>query len=247
MNFDFHQQYKDYSNIDLLKIAKRPGDYQPAAVEAATQLLDQRQITPGEIQFVDQYLQDIENSIKNKKDKIDAFKNKATDFLQPVLRPNEEIEPNKWVNILILVIGIQYTWSLFETAKGLIRFLQCEYCRSDIFIYAEILTLLYVPIIFLLLFKRKRWGWILLFADNLFSIIERVSESYLFFKHQGILHEETTYFLFPILIRILFAFFLWRQAISDHFNVTSEIKRKTAIITTIGSLLFIFITYLLFG
>ena len=53
MNFDFYQLYKDYSNIELLKIVKRPTEYQPTAVAVATQILNERQLTTEEIQLVD--------------------------------------------------------------------------------------------------------------------------------------------------------------------------------------------------
>lgn len=247
MNLDFYRLYKDYTNTDLLKIVKRPADYQPAAVEVATQILKERQITPEEIQFVDQYFQDIESSKRAKKEKLDSLRNKATDFLEPVLHPNEKVEPNKWVNILLLVISIQYAWTLFTSIKGLINFFQCTYCTLDITYFAAILTLLYVPLIFFLLFKKRRWGWILLFADNLFSLISRASQSYIFFKYQSIHQGDTTSFLLPIMIKLAFVFFLWRDTISSYFGVTLETKKKTALITTGGTLLFILIMNLIFG
>src|SRR3954464_10304228 len=101
MNFDFYEQYKDYSSTELLKIVKRPADFQPQAVAVAIQILSERQVTSEEIQLVDQYYQDIESSAKANKEKFDALKGKATDFFEPVLYPSEKVEPNKWVNILL--------------------------------------------------------------------------------------------------------------------------------------------------
>jgi hypothetical protein len=247
MNFDFYQLYKDYSNTELLKIVKRPAEYQPAAVAVATQILTERQVITEEIQLVDQHFHDIDNAKKAKKEKIDALKGKATDFFEPVLHPRENVEPNKWVNILLFVIAIQYAWSLFGTLRRLIGFVQCDYCSLDITFFAELLTLLYVPLIFFLLFKRRRWGWILLFADNLFSLISRVSQSYIFFKYQSIHHGDTTSFLLPIFIKAAFVFFLWRDPIANHFGIVHETKKKTALVTTAGTLLFILIMYLMFG
>jgi len=247
MNIDFYQLYKDYTNTELLKIVKRPAEYQPAAVAVATQILNERQVTTDEIQFVDQYFLDIDNNTKVKKEKIDTLKGRATDFFEPVLHPSEKVEPNKWVNILLFVIAIQYAWSLFGTARRLIGFLQCDDCSLDITFFAEFLTLIYVPLIFFLLFKRRRWGWILLFADNLFSLILRVSQSYIFFKYQSIHHGDTTSFLLPILIKAAFIFFLWLDPIANHFGIAQETKKETALITIIGTLLFIFVMYLMFG
>lgn len=246
MGFDFYQQFKSYSTIELLKIIKRPSDYQPDAVAIATEILSQRQITPDEILFVDNYYLDIENDRKADKEKIEAYKNKATDFLQPILHPTEKIEPYKWLNIFLLVIAVQYAWDLFKTAKRLIVFLQCEYCRLDTIFWITQLTLIYVPVIFYLLYKRKRWGWILLFADNLFTLLSGISQSYIFFKYQSIHHGDTTSFLFPIFIRAAFALFLWRDSIATHFGVSNDTKKKTAIITTIITLFLILLLNILF-
>jgi hypothetical protein len=247
MDFNFHQQYKDYSNIDLLKIVRQPANYQLAAVAAAEDLLRERQVSSEEISAVDQYFLDMENSEKDKKEKVSALKNKVTDLLEPVLQPGEEVKPNKWLNVLLVTIAFQYAWTLFSTAAGLIPFFQCTYCSFDFTILFSLLTLIYVPIIFYLLFKRKRWGWILLFADNLFVSISKISQSYIFFKYQSVHHGNTTSFLLPILIRAAFATFLWRGSIANHFGVTGNTKKKTALITTAGTLLFILTVYLLFG
>lgn len=245
MNFDFYQLYKDYSNADLLKIVKQPGDYQTSAITAATQILKERQVTAEEIQFIDDYFHDIESSARIKKEKIETIKTKAADFFEPVLHPSEKVEPNKWVNMLLLVIAIQYAWTLFKTAKELINFLHCNYCSLDIIFFAELLTLLYVPLIFFLLLKRRRWGWILLFADNLFSLISGASQSYIFFKYQSVHYGDTTSFLLQIIIKTAFVFFLWRDTISNYFSVTLETKKKTAFITIGGTLLFILIINLM--
>jgi zinc transporter ZupT len=97
-----------------------------------------------------------------------------------------------------------------------------------------------VPVIFFLLFKRRRWGWILLFADNLFSFITGIIGSYFFFKFQSIHHTSIISFLLPILIKGAFLFFLWQNSIADFFGVNYETKKKTFAIVTIGTLLFIF-------
>jgi len=119
MNFDFYQQFKDFSNTDLLKIVKRPSDFQPEAVVVATKILEERHVTAQEIDFVDQHFEVIDNSAKAKKEKIGAFKKHATDFFEPISHPGENVEPKKWVNIFLLVISLEYAWILFNTAKRL--------------------------------------------------------------------------------------------------------------------------------
>lgn len=244
MNFDFNQQFKDYSTVDLLKIVKRPGEYQPTAVAAAERLLQERQVTPHEQQLVEQYFQDIDRFLQVKKEKADALKTKATDFFEPLLQPSEKVQPSKWVNILLLIIGVQYAWTLFQTVKRLINFFECFTCSFDITLFAETLTLFYIPLIFIFLFKRHRWGWILLFADNLLSLLSRLSQSYLFFEYQDIHGGDTLTFLLPILIKAAFVLFLWRSSIAGYFKITDAIKKKTAIVTAMGTLAFIVVIYL---
>jgi hypothetical protein len=77
MDFDFHRLYKDYSNIELLKIVKRPEGYQPAAVIVATQILNERQVTDDEIQFVDQYFCHLNNAAEVQKERMDALRRKV--------------------------------------------------------------------------------------------------------------------------------------------------------------------------
>ena len=165
MNFNFHEQFKDYSNIDLLKIVRQPANYQVTAVTVAEEILNTRQVSAEEISVVDQYLLDIENSEKDKKEKINALKSKVTDFLEPVLEPSAKTEPIKWLNILLLLTGIYYAWTFYNAVRGLIRFLKCTFCEFDIAIIFGLLTAIYVPFMFYFLLKRRRWGWILLFAD----------------------------------------------------------------------------------
>jgi len=260
MNFDFYDIYKDYSNIDLLKIVMRPTEYQVAAVDAATQILSAREVTQSELEQVDNYFDEIDTETKRKTDKINLYKEKTADFFESVLKPTSEVKPEKWLNILLLVIGLQYLWTLYINLSDLVRFVKfvidcksygfdnstetvsywtCFSSRVDPIVFFQIVTLIYVPIIFYLLFKRKRWGWILLFADTLFGLISLISQSYIFFKYQQYYQSDTVSFFTRIIIKGLFAFFLWRNYISDFFNVTMEIKKKTAIVTTLIALLFI--------
>jgi len=260
MNFNFHDTYKDYSNVDLLKIVRKPTEYQVAAVEAATQILHAREITQSDLEQVNIYFHETDTETKRKTGKINSYKEKAAGLFEPVLNPTAEVKPQKWLNILLLAIGLQYLWALYINISDFVKFIKyvidckaygfdnktatvsywaCFSSQFNPFIFFQILTLIYVPIIFYLLFKRKRWGWILLFADNLFGLIATVSQSYIFFKYQQYHHGGTVSFFTQILIKGLFALFLWRTYISDFFNVSKETKKKTAIATTIITLLLI--------
>lgn len=246
MDFNFYEQYKTYSNIDLLKIIKRPNEYQQAAVTIAIQILNERVVTPEEIEQADQYYQGIENDVKAKNEKIDGYKNKATGFFEPVLQPSEKVEPDKWLNILLFFTALQYGWLLFNAAKRLIRFWHVPGHGLDMYFFLDVLDFLYIPVMFFLLYKRKRWGWILLFAGNLMVFLSGLSQSYIFFKYQFIHHGNTSSFLFPIIVSTIFIIFLWQKNITNYFNVTNKVKKITAAIVTTMSIILILIPFVIY-
>jgi hypothetical protein len=239
MSLDFNKIYKDYSNAELLKILKRPTEYQPAAITAATQILEKRHVTSDDHQIVDDYFNDIDNNKKVRKEKTEDLRDKTLDLLEPVLKPSPEIEANKWVNILLLLLAIQYLWTIVVAVIQVVNYTQCYDCSMDISFWAKASAIVYVPFIFFLLLKRRRWGWILLFADNLFSVIARLSQAYIFFKYQSVHQGDTASFLLPLFIRSAFLYFLWREPIAEHFRIDEKTKMKTAKITTIITLLYI--------
>src|SRR5689334_486868 len=117
MNFDFHTQYKRYSNIELLKIVKHPDGYQQEAITAATQILDARQVTEEEIRFVEHYYNQLEKGLKAEKEKIESYKDDLTRILDPILTPTEKVDPVKWFYLLLSVMALQYGWTFFTIVK----------------------------------------------------------------------------------------------------------------------------------
>jgi hypothetical protein len=243
MDFNFNEKYISYSNVELLKILREPSKYQDAAIDTAEQILKSREVTENDIEEVDIYFGKPDISKIKENEKLDIIKTNVTDFLQDILEPTNEVKPSKWLKVILLSISIQYVYTFYVTIKSFIFFINCDYCRFDGSVILQFIGLIYIPIIFFLLYKRKRWGWILLFADNLFALIAGIFSSYFFFKYQGIHHGNTFKFLYPIFIKGLFAVFLWRKEITHFFYVENITKNKTLVVTTLGTILFIAAIY----
>lgn len=256
MDFNFYDLYKDYSTADLLKIVNRPDDYQPAAIDAATRILQERHVSEADIQeannitLVDQL----------NKESIIAYKEKAKDFLEPVLQPSTEVQPQKWLNILLLVVAIQYVWTFFINGRDIINFIaavmdcekygdsllhetvtywSCFSSRFNVMLFFELFSLIYMPVTLYLLYKKYRWGWIIFFIDSVFVFVNTLGLVFLFFKYQHIYHVNPTSYLFQLLIRGALVFFLWGDNIAMHFGVTRQIKRKLALTTVVITLLLV--------
>lgn len=227
---EFQEKYKNYSNIELLKILKKKEDYQLSAIEVAEEILKQRTVTSEEITEVENYFLDIENKKNDLILKQNKYSDYLTDLLQPLINPSEKIETTNWLNALLLIIFIQYLFTLFRTIPF---FYHADYTNLDFSFIIFGLSIVYVPVIFYLLFKRKKWGWILLFADCIITIAFKIQEIFFFYKFNGWLSGNIISILFPLIIKTLFALFLWRQETADFFNVSVEIKKKTVYVTLV--------------
>lgn len=232
MNFDFYEQFREYPNVELLKIIAQPGNYQPQAVEAAGRILQERNVTVEETEEAAQYF----GEVQAKEEKMMAYKEKAKDFLQPVIQPEATIQPGKWLNILLLLVLLDYLWVLYDAVRDLVLFLRCESCEFDpVFFLLSLLGILYIPFIFFLLWKRKRWGWILLFADGGIAVVSRLSSMLLLFKYNSIYGVSITTTIITILIRTGFLIFLWRKEIADYFSVSGKVKQRVLIFLVVIS------------
>jgi hypothetical protein len=81
MDFDFYDQYKNYSNVELLKICKQPANFQAAAIDAAKEILKSRNVSEEELRKTENYFTAIQTKEQAKKDKINNYKEKAADLL----------------------------------------------------------------------------------------------------------------------------------------------------------------------
>jgi hypothetical protein len=227
---EFFERYKNYSNVELLKIIKQPNDYQPEALKAATQIISLRAVTEEDEKEAESYFEAIRLQQEIRKEKIASFNHKVKDFFEPVLHPNSSIKARKWLNIFLLLVALEYVWTLYDNIEYFVIFFRCVGCEFGILEYGHLITLLYVPLIFYLLYKRKRWGWILLFADNLSSAVMSAEELYQSFKYPHFFSNDSPVdFIWRLVISIAFIIFLWKEDIAAHFNVGPLRKRKFAV------------------
>jgi len=243
MTFDFFELYQNYSTIELLKIVKRPDDYQQQAVETATKILSGRTITEEDESAVQKYYMELDLKEKEQREKIQAYQDSVTGLVDPIVHPKETVEPKKFVNILLFLIALQYAWWFYNQTKRFIRIFRHGLVPFDFLFYFQFVNVFYVPVVFFLIYKRKKWGWILLFADSLFTLVLRLSE--INFVIGG--YFNTFWYLYGTFIRLLFLFVLWRPMIAEHFTVTPQIKKRTLLIVTAIALLFIAGVYVVYN
>jgi hypothetical protein len=244
MQFDFLTLYKDYSNAQLLKIVQQPDNYQPDAVSAANQVLATRQITDVDLQTVHEEMA--------AETRPNQYVTAAGEILESMVKPEEQPNARKLFRILLVLVGIRFVYELFYAVPlWIVNFRHMYYCRedggADCFHYLtsrsdlfSTLPVLYLPVIFYLLYQKRRWGWMLLFAENVHTIFYSVLGTY---EYAVVTHRSFTGFLVYILLEVGFAVFLWRPVLAEQFGATRRTKRET--LTVAIALSLVNITYTL--
>ena len=146
------------------------------------------------------------------------------------------LHPAKWLNILLMFIGLHYAWMFYENIRDLLLLLSCTDCEFDITQVYLAFYLLYIPFIFYLLVKRNRWGWILLFADVIFTLTLKMFQLFVFFS-DGMLGIDAPGIIFMIIcIKMLCIIFLWRPVITKQYNVNTVTQKLTRLFAGLAAL-----------
>lgn len=260
MTFDFQEQFKHSPTIELLEILHHPENYQPAAVDAASAILKERQVTVTALEQAKNAFD--ENDVNGQSKKERTVDDGETSYLlDSILQPQHNARPAKWPVVLLVILAVPYLWILYVRGTHVLIFFRYVLeCKSNGFdtsnepvtifsciasvmssqLVMNIFSVVYIPAIFYLVYKRRKWGWILLFVDNMFAVISQLGQWYFYLKYQDN-HEESFLlaFFLPTLIRAAFVYFLWRNEVTIFFPLSEETKKKVAIATALISFAFI--------
>lgn len=230
MPFDFSTTYKDYSNVSLLLITLQPEKYQSEALNAATKILESRIVTETQYAEAKMILQ---SEIQEKQQILNnqnVWKEKALDFFQPILKPTSAFIPEKWLRLFVLIIILQYIYSSIFMCIGLINIINCENCELGFGLLYRLPSLLFIPFVIYLLWKRKKWGWILLFSNSFFITLSVIPDTIAFVAYARSSSDYNfTFLVWRLFLYFGLSFLLWKENITLLFNVNSRAKQQTAL------------------
>jgi hypothetical protein len=110
------------------------------------------------------------------------------------------------------------------------------------------MDLVLTPVIIYLLYRRRKWGWILLFGNSLFVVISQILQSTAFYAYWRTgANADIVSFLWPLFLYSALCLFLWGENTVAFFGVTNPVKKKVAIIVLCITLLFFALITLLFS
>lgn len=254
---DFTQEFKTYSNSDLLKITNNPDDYQPLAVEAAQAILATRQVSGQDFEIAakDLFVLRQENEARRqKKQQLEnKVKNIGTSFLS-VVNPvqTEPSSADRTINIVSIVFGV-FSLFILYSGFGMLRFIfSGNQASLDLGTDLYLLHFIILPIATISFFERKKMGWVLLSVFLTYSVIDTVGRFILTLKTHLSVSALANLFpqYSPIMFIWPFLFFggaLWvicKPRIIEIFSINRNALLKSIGITVILTLIMIYISFI---
>lgn len=236
MDFNFRESFQAYSNVELLKIIDEADKYQPEAVDAARHILGNREVHDSDYEEMNGFKTVVvapamPNDQTNGQD-ISAF-------LESLVKPENDPRIPRWINTLLLVQFLLWAWWLTGYAIYVRNITESKTWSLDaINLLRMIWPVLYIPVAGYLLYKRKRWGWILLMAFYTgTAALTVINHAYFFFVSY---FRQSGYYFFNLdlprlildwLIRAGIVWFLWKPAAAAYFNISRKAKRDTVVVS----------------
>lgn len=165
----FFNRYKALRNAELLTVINNPDNYHPLAVEAAHIELNNRQLTPEQLELL--YI-DVEAAEQQKvihQQKAARIGQSIVNFLNPLSAALPPV--SKYINIITIIAAALYIVALIFGGKLILIALFNPAFYSPFFFYSSISYLL-LPIGILLFGLRKKAGWLILCLVSTYKAIE---------------------------------------------------------------------------
>lgn len=245
----FTEKFTAYSNTDLLRIIEMPQKYQPEAVETAITILNSRELSPQEYENAKTELASeilTEQSEIEKKQLFDDKVTTVTSSVSGLFNPLQKSDSftDKGINLIAgcsVFLFVYYLYNGFNYFSHLLGSGGGGYTVFTSVFY--LIDFIYFPIGALLLYKRKKAGWILILYFSISSIIGNIIQlkwkiSYLTEGEgaSGLSYSPIINIIF-ILLFISWFWFLSKGQVLKKYAITNKMLLFTIIISLALALL----------
>lgn len=135
-----------------------------------------------------------------------------SEFFKPIFQNGEDISPRKWINSFLFLIGIQFVWFLIEVFNS--------FSLNDTFeLSLAGLIILYISITCVLIVKKHKWGWILLFSEKGLTGLACLIYLVVLFSSGYYSQEEIAEYFWAVIINSLFIAYLVKNEIYTYFDI----------------------------
>ena len=173
---EFAKRYKEYENIDLLKIIEQSEGYISSAIESAKNEIESRQLSDKEIKALKSEIeiQKVEKQRLTKK--TEDIKNKISGFGSSIIKTispfqKKALTPERLITLITFILGGVFLYILYQNFR-LIQFMFIDSIQDwDFEMILFFFLLVFILVVSILFWKRKKSGWILLVTFLTCSLI----------------------------------------------------------------------------
>jgi len=227
MDFNFYDQFRNYSNVELLRITADPGSYQPAALAAAEKLLKERNISWEDNEATAQYFEERAAGKETREKELQGYKRTIMNVMEPLAPMATAMPPARWFKYFIGVFGVLYVRNFYYFVQTQIHFLQCKDCQPDPIVLLNFIRMSYWTVEFFFFFSNKRWGWILLMVEQVCAVCGIIYQFYWIYKYGHVVYISPLMHVLDMVIPIVFVTFLSRPNVAAFFGISPKVKRRT--------------------
>jgi hypothetical protein len=256
---EFSTLFKSYSAEQLLQILEKKNEYQTEAVNAAQSELDSRKLNTEALLDAQSALNEITTGEFRKTEKLRTVTDKLKTITSEVfdLDPSVTKTPEKNIKIMCIVLTAMLLYKILSNADYILALVKDMFIiDSGLLLY--LLTFIYVPAGIYFTWRKKKAGWIMLFAWGLLTIFSIILELYLELKILLRPVDEETgdlsllidtiyprknifYTLIALLFYTALNYYLMRPEIRKLFDV----DKRSRTVTIVLALLLLISTFLL--
>lgn len=154
--------------------------------------------------------------------RIDSSWAAVADWAEPLGRPSAELQPYKWYRIFLVVYGFWYARDLYQVVR---YFIVTRSILFEEFIFVGT-ALAFDTLLFVLIIKKRKWGWILLVVEHTYMIFINLT-LYVEMQHFNLLHVNAMPNLYTAFFHLAIVAFLWRRTMAEFFGVGLVVKRRS--------------------
>jgi hypothetical protein len=230
MEFDYYTLYKDWSTLDLVRVARTPNDYAPDAVMVAQRILKDRRVSVEEMDAAEWELAQAEMAAAIGKPRIADYLERFVEPFLPERGKVSEASPG-WYTVMLVLYGIYLVFNVYSVTSYVVFLRRCEDCLPDPAGQAwKICLAVYITVCFYLQLKKKSVAWAMLLIQVIVFSCSKFSMLFHFYEHDISLTNLMTAYVVPIPLYAAFGYFLWRPYVVTFFHITKPVKDRALLI-----------------
>ena len=241
MTMNYTEKFNEYTNVELLRIIDNPYDFQPDAVETASTLLANRQLSEEEIEIAKDEIEASKKETFTKEKKKKQFEDSIKNISQTIIEnvnpiQNKPLTGDKTINIISIIFGGLFLIQLYKEFSMISFMFSNNSAEWDLSMVFYFLPLIVLPTAIFLFYKRKKIGWLILTIFTTYSTISAIGLFYMTMKmRQSDFHLFENIFTetSPVIQFFRFLFFVGTTWAISKENVRSNfaINKLTMILT----------------